>query len=239
MTCPLETLYVSEQLNVTVPSLRGPERLKSAQQPFTSESLMKVLGAEFTKSCGSSTQYPAPLLPELAVVGRSNVGKSSLINSLLNRKHLAKVSKTPGKTRAVNFFTVRTSDPHLASLYLVDLPGYGYAKVSKSIQVQWAPLIEQYLVDRPSLNLVVLLIESRVRTDQDVTSVRWIQSIGRPLVIVLTKVDKLRRRERDVAVQDTRRICGVGPEVPIVLYSAETHEGRDALWGEIRGRLKT
>jgi GTP-binding protein len=200
---------------------------------------MKVLGAEFIKSCGSSAQFPAGRSPELAFVGRSNVGKSSLINSLLYRKSLAKVSKTPGKTRAVNFFTVRTSDPQLASLCLVDLPGYGYAKVSKTIRAQWVPLIEQYLLDRPSLHLVVLLIEARVCTEQDAMTARWIQSIGRSLVIAMTKVDKLRRKERDAAVQATRRVCGVDEEVPIVLYSAETHEGRDALWGEIRSRLKT
>ncbi len=200
---------------------------------------MKVLGAEFIKSCGSSEQFPSDRLPELAFVGRSNVGKSSLINSLLYRKSLAKVSKTPGKTRAVNFFTVRTSDPELSELSLVDLPGYGYAKISKSVRAQWGPLIERYLLDRASLGLVVLLIEARVCTDQDVMTVQWVRSIGRPLVVALTKVDKLRRSERDAAQRETRQVCGLGPEVPLVPYSAETHEGRDALLLEIRRQLKS
>jgi GTP-binding protein len=106
---------------------------------------MKLLSAEFIKSSVSPEQFPPDRLPEIAFVGRSNVGKSSLINSLLHRKKLAKVSKTPGKTRAVNFFTVRTSDPKLSLLSLVDLPGYGYAKVSKTMRAQWGPMIEQYL----------------------------------------------------------------------------------------------
>ena len=120
---------------------------------------MKLLSAEFIKSSVSPEQFPADRLPEIAFVGRSNVGKSSLINSLLHRKKLAKVSKTPGKTRAVNFFTVRTSDPKLSLLSLVDLPGYGYAKVSKSTRAQWGPMIEQYLEQRQSLGVVILLIE--------------------------------------------------------------------------------
>ncbi len=200
---------------------------------------MKILGAEFIKSCGAPEQFPADQLPELAFVGRSNVGKSSLINSLLHRRSLAKVSKTPGKTRAVNFFTVRTSDPDLPAVSLVDLPGYGYAKVSKSVRAQWGPLIERYLLDRRSLGLVVLLIEARVCTEQDKLTIRWVQSIGRPLLVVLTKADKLRRSERERSAREARAACGLAEEVPIVLYSAETHDGRDALWGEIRRQLKT
>lgn len=200
---------------------------------------MKLLSAEFIKSCGAPEQFPADRLPEIAFVGRSNVGKSSLINSLLQRKKLAKVSKTPGKTRAVNFFTVRTSDPHLSMLSLVDLPGYGYAKVSKSTRAQWGPLIERYLTQRQTLGAVILLIEARVWMPQDVTTVQWVQSLGCGLIIVLTKADKLRRSEREASLAAVRTACGLSQEVPILLYSAETHEGRDALWGEIRTQLKT
>ena len=192
---------------------------------------MKLLSAEFIKSAVSSEQFPADNLPEIAFVGRSNVGKSSLINSLLQRKKLAKVSKTPGKTRAVNFFTVRTSDPKLSLLSLVDLPGYGYAKVSKSTRAQWGPMIEQYLEQRQSLGAVILLIESRVWTPQDVTTVQWVQSLGCGMIVVLTKADKLRQSERTPALGAVRTACGLSSTAPIILYSAETHEGRDALWG--------
>ena len=200
---------------------------------------MKLLSAEFIKSSVSPEQFPPDRLPEIAFVGRSNVGKSSLINSLLHRKKLAKVSKTPGKTRAVNFFTVRTSDPKLSLLSLVDLPGYGYAKVSKTMRAQWGPMIEQYLEQRQSLGAVILLIEARVWMPQDVMTVQWVQSLGCGMIIVLTKADKLRQSERAPSLATVRTACGLGPEVPIVLYSAETHEGRDALWGEIRTQFRT
>ena len=200
---------------------------------------MKLLSAEFIKSSVSPEQFPADNLPEIAFVGRSNVGKSSLINSLLQRKKLAKVSKTPGKTRALNFFTVRTSDPKLSLLSLVDLPGYGYAKVSKATRAQWGPMIEQYLEQRQSLGAVILLIESRVWTPQDVTTVQWVQSLGCGMIIVLTKADKLRQSERVPTLAAVRNACRLAPETPIILYSVETHEGRDVLWGEIRGQFNS
>ena len=200
---------------------------------------MKLLSAEFIKSSVTPEQFPPDRLPEIAFVGRSNVGKSSLINSLLHRKKLAKVSKTPGKTRAVNFFTVRTSDPHLSLLSLVDLPGYGYAKVSKAMRAQWGPMIEQYLEQRQSLGAVILLIEARVWMPQDVLTVQWVQSLGCGLILVLTKADKLRQSERTPSLAAVRTAFGLSPEVPVLLYSAETHEGRDSLWGEIRAQFKT
>ena len=200
---------------------------------------MKLLSAEFIKSSVTPEQFPPDRLPEIAFVGRSNVGKSSLINSLLHRKKLAKVSKTPGKTRAVNFFTVRTSDPHLSLLSLVDLPGYGYAKVSKAMRAQWGPMIEQYLAQRQSLGAVILLIEARVWMPQDVLTVQWVQSLGCGLILVLTKADKLRQSERTPSLAAVRTAFGLSPEVPVLLYSAETHEVRDSLWGEIRAQFKT
>ncbi len=200
---------------------------------------MKLLSAEFIKSSVSPEQFPADRLPEIAFVGRSNVGKSSLINSLLHRKKLAKVSKTPGKTRAVNFFTVRPSDPNLSLLSLVDLPGYGYAKVSKAMRAQWGPMIEQYLEQREALGAVIVLIEARVWMPQDVLTVQWVQSLGCGLILVLTKADKLRQSERAPCLAAVRTAFGLSPEVPVLLYSAETHEGRDSLWGEIRTQFKT
>jgi GTP-binding protein len=200
---------------------------------------MKILTAEFIKSCRTPEQFPADRLDEIAFVGRSNVGKSSLINSLLNRKSLAKVSKTPGKTQAVNFFQVTTADSLVSRLYLVDLPGYGYAKVAKSVQAQWAPLIEGYVLRSRHLKGIVLLVESRVLAPQDMLTAEWLHAIGRPVIVALTKVDKLRGNERREIANRTRAALGVASEVPIVPYSAETHEGRDALWGAIRDRLRT
>lgn len=200
---------------------------------------MKILTAEFIKSCRASEQFPADRLDEIAFVGRSNVGKSSLINSLLNRKALAKVSKTPGKTQAVNFFLVTTTDPLAARLYFVDLPGYGYAKVAKSVRAAWAPLIERYVVGSARLRGIVLLVESRVIAPQDVMTVEWLQAIGRTVIIAVTKVDKLRGNERRGTVGRVRSALGLAGDIPIVPYSAESHEGRDALWSAIRDRLKT
>jgi GTP-binding protein len=175
---------------------------------------------------------------EIAFVGRSNVGKSSLINSLLHRRSLAKVSKTPGKTQAVNFFLITTSDPSASRFYLVDLPGYGYAKVAKSVRAAWGPLLEGYVAESAWLKAVVLLVESRVIAPQDIMTVEWLQAIGRPVIMALTKVDKLRSNERRGALVRARSALGLGADIPIVPYSAETHEGRDALWGAIRVRLK-
>jgi GTP-binding protein len=200
---------------------------------------MKILTAEFIKSCRTSEQFPADRLLEIAFVGRSNVGKSSLINSLLNRRSLAKVSKTPGKTQAVNFFLITTSDPLASRFYLVDLPGYGYAKVAKSVRAEWGPLLERYVTRSARLRAVVVLVESRVIAPQDVMTVEWLEAIGRPVIMAVTKVDKLRGNERRGALERARSALRLKADIPIVPYSAETHEGRDALWGVIRDRLKT
>lgn len=200
---------------------------------------MKILTAEFIKSCRTPEQFPVDRLSEIAFVGRSNVGKSSLINSLLNRRSLAKVSKTPGKTQAVNFFLITASDPVASRFYLVDLPGYGYAKVAKSVRAEWGPLLDGYVAGRTGLRAVVLLVESRVIAPQDVMTAAWLRAIGRPLIMAITKVDKVRGNERRGVLERTRSALGLEADIPIVPYSAETHEGREALWGAIRDRLKT
>lgn len=199
---------------------------------------MKILTAEFLRSCVGPEDFPKERLPEVAFVGRSNVGKSSLINSLLHRKGLAKVSRTPGKTRAVNFFRVATADPGLRQFYLVDLPGYGYAKASKSVIAQWGPMIERYLTDRPELRSVFLLLDARGTETHDVSTYAWLcDHVCRP-VPVLTKTDKLSRRERGAglaAVRETFRLSEADRCVP---YSSVTHEGRDELWQAIRDGVK-
>ncbi|MDF0652202.1 MAG: YihA family ribosome biogenesis GTP-binding protein [Nitrospira sp. LK265] len=203
---------------------------------------MKIFGAEFIKSCITPEQFPSGQLYEIAFVGRSNVGKSSLINSLLNRRDLAKVSRTPGKTRAVNVFLVSTSDPGLSQFHLVDLPGYGFAKVSKSVRTQWGPLMEDYLVGRASLLCVVMLVESRVVTDQDRQTIAWLRSIRRNPLVVATKVDKLKSSERVRTLRHTHQALGLAEGEQLIPYSTETGDGRDRLWGalrEVAGRRPT
>ncbi len=203
---------------------------------------MKIFAAEFIKSCVSPEQFPSGELHEIAFVGRSNVGKSSVINSLLNRRDLAKVSRTPGKTRAVNVFLVSTSDPDLSQFYLVDLPGYGFAKVSKSQRAQWGPLIEAYLDDRASLLAVVLLVESRVVTDLDRQTIAWLRSIRRNPLVLATKVDKLKSSERVRTLRQTHRDLGLVEGEMLIPYSSVTGDGRDRVWRALReaaGSLRT
>ena len=195
---------------------------------------MKILTAEFIKSCVAPEQFPSGDLREIAFVGRSNVGKSSLINSLLNRRDLAKVSRTPGKTQAVNVFLISTSALELSRFYLVDLPGYGFANVPKTVRMQWGPLLESYLLGRVALLRVVLLVDSRVVTDQDRQTMAWLRSIGQDPLVVVTKVDKLKASERVRALSQIHRSLGFAEGDAVIPYSSVTGEGRDRLWGSLR-----
>jgi GTP-binding protein len=199
---------------------------------------MKILHAEFIKSCAAPEQFPAGQVPEIAVVGRSNVGKSSLINSLLHRRDLARVSRTPGKTRAVNLFLVTTSDPDLSRFYLVDLPGYGFAKVSKSVRAEWGPLIDSYLCGRPALRGVVLLVDSRVVTEQDRQTVDWLRAAGHEPLVVAMKADKLKPSERVRTLRQTRRELGLSEGQALIPFSAVSGEGRDDLWRALRDKAR-
>jgi GTP-binding protein len=199
--------------------------------------LMKILKAEFIRSCVDAEQFPTGALAEIAVVGRSNVGKSSLINSLLQRKGLAKVSRTPGKTRAINLFNVVTDDPQLPRFVLADLPGYGYARVSKAERAQWAPLIEQYLDRREHVCTVAMLVESRVVGPQDPETIVWLRAIGYDPVVVATKADKLKPSER---VASLRRLeDDLGMTGAVTAYSSVTGEGRERLWSALKARCRT
>jgi GTP-binding protein len=200
---------------------------------------MKILTAEFIRSCAGPEQFLKGELPEVAFIGRSNVGKSSLINSLLQRKGLAKVSRTPGKTRLVNFFRITSDEPGLTQFVVVDLPGYGFAKVPKSLQAQWAPLIEQYLGGREQLRAVVALVESRVLSQQDCQTMEWLSSIGRPPIVVATKVDKLSMSERVGALRRLDEWLGSADGLGIIAYSAVTGEGRERLWAALKERIRT
>ena len=186
---------------------------------------MKILSAQYIKSAMRAADYPKDRRPEFAFVGRSNVGKSSLLNALLNRKGLAKTSSTPGKTQTVNFFEIN------GKFYFVDLPGYGYADVGVTLRQAWRPLIEAFL-DRDSLQLVVLLVDARREPGPDETDfLAWLAERNRPVVVVITKCDKLPKHERLPMQAAMRR--GLGLAKPPILFSTLDRLGHDELWRAI------
>ncbi len=182
---------------------------------------MKPSNIEYLGSAPAIDICPAASLPEVAVVGRSNVGKSSVINKLLGRKNLARVSATPGKTRALHFYRIENR------YHLVDLPGYGYARVSKAERKQWSATIEKYLKGRPTLRLVVLLRDLVVGPqDVDTRVAEWLAEFGVPVVEVLTKADKVKRSKRHKAIQS----FGPPPKgSERIVVSAKTGEGINTL----------
>ena len=191
---------------------------------------MRVI-SRFLMSAFDSSQFPAPSLPEVAFLGRSNVGKSSVINSLLGAK-IAKTSSTPGRTRSINFFEVRWPGKPKPELIFADLPGYGYAKVSREISAQWPSFIEPYLKDRSSLALCLALVDVNVPPQaSDRQLLDFLELSGRQLVIVATKSDRLSGNQLGNAV---RTMAEEHPRAHIVPYSARTGAGREELWQQIR-----
>ena len=194
-----------------------------------------VRDAHFVASATDLERLPPPVVAEVAFAGRSNVGKSSLINGLLQRKKLVRTSNTPGATRGINIFRVGlrvTGDegdaPHDAELDFVDLPGYGYAKRSKAERRSWGPLIEGFLANRPGLRAVVVIVDvRRGLEDDDRELLEYLQAIGSQAILVATKVDKLPKNKRKLAIQ------AVGERPRAMGFSAETGEGRDRLWGRL------
>ena len=188
---------------------------------------MKITAIEFVKSATKPSQYPEDLLPEVAFVGRSNVGKSSLINTLVNRKRFAKTSSTPGRTRLVNFFRINNI------LGLVDLPGYGYAKVPIAVRKSWGPIVETYLEERRHLSLVVVILDMRREPSKDdLMLIDWLNHYGKKMVFVLTKSDKLSQNK--IAVN--RRIIRDRLEVTdedLITFSAKTGKGKESVWNTI------
>jgi|GEM_PF-17873 len=173
-------------------------------------------------------QYPAGDLPEIALVGRSNVGKSSLINSLLNRKGLARVSSEPGKTRGINFYNVDDT------MYLVDLPGYGYAKVSRKEKASWAGMIETYLHTRKQLRLVIMLVDIRhTPTGDDRLMYSWILDRGIAHMVIATKADKISRGRIQARLSEIRKTLGIRADISLTAYSSETGQGREQVWSEL------
>lgn len=185
---------------------------------------MHILSAQFVTSAVRPAQYPAPEFPEVAFAGRSNVGKSSLINTLVHRKRLVKTSSTPGRTQLINFFLVN------GCLSLVDLPGYGYAKVPAAVKKKWGPMIETYLSARPGLAAVVLLMDiRRSPKEEEFRLFDWLAHYRIPVVPVLTKADKLSKTKQKQQLQATARTLDI-PEQELILFSAKSRLGKEALW---------
>ena len=188
---------------------------------------MKIKAAKFLKSAVVPADYAETDLPEIAFVGRSNVGKSSLINKLLNRRSLAKTSSTPGKTRLINFFLINED------LVFVDLPGYGYAKISKQERIALGKMVDRYLSVRETLRAVIVLQDlRRDQTEMDRTMIQMVRKYGIPVVVVLTKADKFSKNGQAKRLKELKPALA-GLERPHILFSSTSGAGREELWEEI------
>jgi GTP-binding protein len=192
---------------------------------------LKIETAEFIRSSHGG-DYLRDGRPEIAFVGRSNVGKSSLLNRLLGRKALARISSTPGRTQAVNYFLVNRR------FYFVDLPGYGYAKAGKDARREWAARVEGYLQEDPP-DAIVLLVDGKVgATPLDVQAYEYLSGLGVTVLIAATKVDKVSRGRWAAAVKEVRKVLGLEEAIPVIPVSAHSGEGIKELWGAIASRLE-
>jgi len=188
---------------------------------------MKITSAEFVKSATNPSHYPDYSWPEVAFAGRSNVGKSSLINALVHRKKLALTSSTPGRTRLLNFFLINNR------FSFVDLPGYGFAQVSLEEKKSWGLMVERYLKERKSLGLVVLILD--VRRDpsaDDLSLMKWLRIYNKNFIVVLTKADKVSKSRAKNCMDNVKKNPGV-PVERVILFSARTGEGRAEVWDAI------
>ena len=193
---------------------------------------MIIKSAKLETVCGITSKLPQNTCPEFAFAGKSNVGKSSMINGMLGRKSLARISSQPGKTQTINFYNVDRT------FYFVDLPGYGYAKASVEVKAKWGKMVERYLKSSKMLEMVFLLIDIRHEpSENDRTMYDWIVYNGYRPVIVATKVDKLKRSQVPKHVKMVREGLGMEKEDVLIPFSAETKQGREKLWELIEGVL--
>lgn len=194
---------------------------------------MKVNQAEFVISAVGPNQYPDDALPEIALAGRSNVGKSSLINRMINRKNLARTSSTPGKTQHLNYYRINEE------LYFVDFPGYGYAKVSKTQRQAWGGMIERYLLERETLKLVMLIIDLRhPPSKDDELMYDWLKHHDLPVCVVATKADKIPKSRWQKHMKIIREALVMRAGDGLMLFSSEAGLGRDELWEQINSFIE-
>lgn len=190
---------------------------------------MKVSSARFIKSALKPADFPKDRFKEIAFIGRSNVGKSRLLNSLANFGKLARISSSPGRTQTINFFSINDR------FYFVDLPGYGYAKVPKKLQAGWRSMVEGYLRDRPQLKLALLLVDCRIPpTPDDILMKEWLDYYAIENAVVLTKSDKLSRNRLTQSVRRAREVLGTDELIP---FSAVSNLGKDSVWSRIRAAV--
>jgi len=193
---------------------------------------MKV-ATHFITSAADPRQFPAPTVPEIAFLGRSNVGKSSLINSLVGSK-IAKTSNTPGRTQTINFFDLRRPGKSHPELIFVDLPGYGYARVPKELSTQWSHFIDPYLKSRPSLALCISLVDVSIPPQQlDVQLLDWLRHHNRPWIVIATKADRISTNQLHKSVASLSRALGVETDY-IIPFSAKSRVGHAPLWRAIQ-----
>ena len=193
---------------------------------------MIIKSAELETVCGITSRLPENELPEFAFAGKSNVGKSSLINALMNRKSLARTSSQPGKTQTINFYLINQN------MSYVDLPGYGYAKVSVEVKAKWGKMIERYLRSSKALKCVFLLIDIRHEPSaNDRMMYDWIVENGYHPVIIATKLDKIKRSQTAKQVKLIRDTLGMGKDGVLIPFSAETKQGREEIWAYLEGYL--
>ena len=192
---------------------------------------MIIKSAEFVKSAVTPAQYPDAVLPEIAFTGRSNVGKSSLINTLVNRKRLVKTSSTPGRTQLINFFLINKT------LSFVDLPGFGYAKVPASVRRKWGPMIETYLSTRKTLKGVALIMDvRRVPRVQELNFIEWLYYYNLPGILILTKADKLSKTKQLTQQVTIAKALSVDKD-DLILFSAKSRLGKDVVWDAVEGLI--
>ena len=215
--------------------------LELAQVVMNVEERIIFTKSDYVTSAVRKAQYPEEILPEVAFIGRSNVGKSSLINSLCNRKSLAKTSQTPGKTQTINFFraVMKVGDENFFPIHLVDLPGYGYAKTSKVNRRIWAKFIEEYLLTSKNLKFVCQLVDMRHEPmDSDKKFFAWLVEKNLPVLVVATKADKLSKTEQKKNLAQIQKSFGI-EELSILPYSSKTNAGRADLLQTISDSLQS
>ncbi|MDQ0174345.1 ribosome biogenesis GTP-binding protein YihA/YsxC [Bacillus chungangensis] len=193
---------------------------------------MKVNEVEMVISAVKPDQYPEDGLPEFALAGRSNVGKSSFINKMLNRKSIARTSSKPGKTQTLNFYKIENE------LYFVDVPGYGFAKVSKRERMKWGEMIETYLTERQDLKAALLIVDLRhPPTNDDVIMYQFLKHYETPCIVIATKADKVSKGKRQQHLRIVKETLQILPTDEAIIFSSETGEGKDAAWTAIESKI--